>query len=68
MTLSLNTSASNVYNIMFSPGVAANNSDSKKSIATGPDLQQGIQESKAAAEVGSNENFRAKLREINILV
>ena len=68
MAASVSTSTDNVYNIMSQPSASMKNVDSQKAMSIGPELQQGVQETKQAASKGATENFKASLYKINILV
>lgn len=67
MISSLNTSTDNVYNIMAHSSIAMSNVDSNKALTIGGDIQQGIQETQAAAQKGSTEGFKQALYKINLL-
>ena len=64
MLPSLDTSTNNIYNIMSRASASMSNVDSNKAAAIGADMQRSIQETVAAAEKGSTDNFKQKLQEI----
>lgn len=53
---------------MSRASASMSNVDSNKAAAIGADMQRSIQETVAAAEKGSTDNFKQKLQEINVLV
>ena len=68
MFSSLDTSVSNVYNIMNQPGSAIKNVDTNKAMSIGSDLQQSVQEVQSSRDKGSNETFTQTLYKLNVLV
>lgn len=64
----INTSVSNVYDIMSQPSTSFKNIDSQKVLSIGSDLQKNVQETQQAANKGTTEGYKQTLHQLNLLV
>lgn len=63
----IDTSISNVYEIMSGPSTSMKNIDDKRVLSVGPELQKNVQETQRAAQKGTTEGYKNTLYKLNVL-